>query len=184
MAKCPASGEGSSTATLAAIYRDDRRGSQVRGFATDTLADYLSDDAEGLFDLLADANAKQFAPIFDKLTAHQDRAIALGNAEVSKTLAQGCQRDRQRSFGHASGECRRDAVADECLRASLAFAETQPRSTSSQLHHPLAELHGAAIQRRSLLATNRKPMSPSSEPCCFAWASSASRSCQRKYGTR
>ncbi|MGE0758275.1 MAG: SUMF1/EgtB/PvdO family nonheme iron enzyme, partial [Pirellulaceae bacterium] len=73
------------TGPLAAIYRDAKQGEQVRGFATDTLADYLSDDAGGLFDLLADANEKQFAPMFGKLSDHRERAISLGNAEVSKT---------------------------------------------------------------------------------------------------
>ena len=73
------------TASLAAIYRDPSRDTQVRGFAADTLADYLSDDAEGLFDLLADANEKQFAPMFGKLSDHREKAIALGNAEVNKS---------------------------------------------------------------------------------------------------
>jgi hypothetical protein len=74
------------TAPLAAIYRDITKGEQVRGFATVTLADYLSDDADRLFDLLADANEKQFGPMFGKLTTHREKAITLGNAEVSKTL--------------------------------------------------------------------------------------------------
>ncbi len=46
------------SAPLAAIYRNDNKGEQDRSFATDTLADYLSTDAGGLFDLLADANQK------------------------------------------------------------------------------------------------------------------------------
>ncbi len=74
------------TASLATIYRDANKGEQVRGFATDTLADYLSDDAEGLFDLLADANEKQFAPLFGKLTGQRDKAIALGNDEVANSI--------------------------------------------------------------------------------------------------
>ena len=73
------------TAALVVIYRDANKGEQVRGFATDTLADYLSDDADGLFDLLVDANETQFAPMFEKLTAHQEQAVALGTAEVAKT---------------------------------------------------------------------------------------------------
>ena len=74
------------TAPLAAIYRNDNKGEQVRGFATDTLADYLSDDADGLFDLLADANQMQFGPVFDKLALHEERAVELGNIEVSREL--------------------------------------------------------------------------------------------------
>ncbi|MCH7685356.1 MAG: SUMF1/EgtB/PvdO family nonheme iron enzyme, partial [Planctomycetes bacterium] len=76
------------SAPLAAIYRDGKKDVQVRGFAADTLADYLSDDAEGLFDLLADANEKQLGPMFGKLSKHRERAIALGNAEVAKTSKQ------------------------------------------------------------------------------------------------
>lgn len=72
------------TTPLAAIYRDASRDTQVRGFAADTLADYLSDDAEGLFDLLADADEKQFGPIFSNLTDHHDTAIDLGNSELNK----------------------------------------------------------------------------------------------------
>ena len=73
-------------APLAAIYRDEKQGEQVRGFATDTLADYLSDDAEGLFNLLIDANEKQFGPIFGRLMLHREDAITLGNAQFNKTI--------------------------------------------------------------------------------------------------
>ncbi len=71
---------------LAAIYRDDQMGEQVRGFATDTLADYLSDDAEGLFDLLADANETQFRGLFDKFAAHGEQAIEIASHEINRTL--------------------------------------------------------------------------------------------------
>jgi formylglycine-generating enzyme required for sulfatase activity len=73
-------------APLAAIYRDIEQGEQVRGFATDTLADYLGDDAEVLFALLADADEQQFAPMFGRLTPHREQAVALGNAEVARTI--------------------------------------------------------------------------------------------------
>ena len=81
------------TEPLAAIYRNDNKGEQVRSFATDTLADYLSDDADQLFDLLADADQRQFPVIFDKLTAHQKRAIELGNAEIAKSLPHDASED-------------------------------------------------------------------------------------------
>ncbi len=73
--------------SLAAIYRDQARGEQERSFATDTLADYLSHDPDRLFDLLADAEERQFQPIYDKLDAHRERAIELATAEVAKSLA-------------------------------------------------------------------------------------------------
>lgn len=83
------------TDPLAAIYRNDNNGEQVRSFATDTLADYLGDDADQLFDLLADADQKQFPFIFDKLTAHQERAIELGNAEIAKSLPYDASEDNK-----------------------------------------------------------------------------------------
>jgi formylglycine-generating enzyme required for sulfatase activity len=76
------------TSSLTTIYGNPAAGEQVRSFATDVLADYLSDDAGRLFDLLADSNEQQFGTIFDKLTAHQQQAIELGNAEVARTFAE------------------------------------------------------------------------------------------------
>ncbi|XZE52195.1 protein kinase domain-containing protein [Planctomycetaceae bacterium SH139] len=81
------------TAPLAAIYRDANKGEQVRGFATDTLADYLSDDSKGLFDLLAAANEKQFAPMLGKLTNHRKKAITLGNSEVANSIPKDASED-------------------------------------------------------------------------------------------
>lgn len=74
------------TAPLAAIYRSDEEGEMALSFATDTLADYLSDDAEGLFKLLTDASQKQFGTMFNKLAVHRERAVELGNAEIAKVL--------------------------------------------------------------------------------------------------
>ncbi len=71
---------------LATVFRDPDAGEQVRSFATDTLCDYLRNDPDALFDLLADADQKQFGPLFDRLAIHQERAIELGNTEVLKPL--------------------------------------------------------------------------------------------------
>jgi len=70
---------------LATIYRNPEAGEQVRSFATDTLSDYLSADADGLFSLLADSSEQQFGVVFGKLSDHQERAIELGTTEVTKT---------------------------------------------------------------------------------------------------
>ena len=72
------------TTPLATIYRDASRSDQVRTIATETLADYLRDDAERLFDLLADATETQFSTIFDTLAVYQTQAIELGVAEIAK----------------------------------------------------------------------------------------------------
>ncbi|MDG2222409.1 MAG: SUMF1/EgtB/PvdO family nonheme iron enzyme [Rubripirellula sp.] len=77
---------GQLTDSLSVIYRDHDRDSQVRAFATDILADYLSDDADDLFGLLVDSNEKQFEPMFSKLQNHQDRAKKLADAEIAKSL--------------------------------------------------------------------------------------------------
>lgn len=76
------------SAPLVAIYRNDKHGEQARGFATDALVDYLSGDADKLFDLLAVANDKQFDPIFTKLADCREQAIELGHAELAKAPAQ------------------------------------------------------------------------------------------------
>ena len=72
------------TEPLVAVYRSEQAGEQVRFFATDALADYLSDDAEALFDLLADADERQFPFLFHKLERHGTRAIELAHAEIAK----------------------------------------------------------------------------------------------------
>lgn len=69
---------------LGSIYRDPTAGEQARSFATDTLSDYLSDDADGLFDLLADASLKQLPAIFARISEFEAEAIELGNAEIAK----------------------------------------------------------------------------------------------------
>ena len=71
---------------LGNIYRDDGAGEQARGFATDTLVDYLRDDPDGLFDLLADAEEQQFSAVFERLQTHRDRAVELAEAEVAETI--------------------------------------------------------------------------------------------------
>jgi len=81
------------TDPLAAIFRNDNEEEQVRSFATDTLADYLSHDPDGLFDLLVDAEQKQFLFIFDKLDTHRERAVELGKAEVGKSPASDASED-------------------------------------------------------------------------------------------
>lgn len=74
---------------LSAVYRDASYESEPRGLATHVLGDYLSGKAEGLLDLLADANKNQFNLIFGKITPYREQAIAFGLAEISKTVAKG-----------------------------------------------------------------------------------------------
>ena len=74
------------TVPLKAIFRDERAGEQERSFAADTLADYYSDDANQLFDLLVETNESQFKAIFGALGRHRLAAISRGIEEVSMPL--------------------------------------------------------------------------------------------------
>ena len=76
------------TDALTTIYVNPDAGEQVRSFATDTLADYWSDNPDGLFYLLANANEKQFGPMFNKLNLYREQAVSLGNAEVARAVAE------------------------------------------------------------------------------------------------
>jgi formylglycine-generating enzyme required for sulfatase activity len=69
---------------LAAIFRDPNQDALSRRFATETLADYLVNRQDELFNLLADSEQFQFVVVFNKLTLHKDRAIALAVAELAK----------------------------------------------------------------------------------------------------
>lgn len=71
---------------LGVIYRDNSRGEQVRSFATDTLGHYLSGDVDGLFELVMDAEPKQFAALFDRFAKCGDQAIAKLDNEVKHEL--------------------------------------------------------------------------------------------------
>ncbi|QDV43398.1 Serine/threonine-protein kinase PknB [Stieleria neptunia] len=72
-------------ADLGAIYRDKSQGEQTRNFATDTLADYLSDDVDGLFELLMDSEPNQFTALFDTFAKHRDQALVMLNEEVNRS---------------------------------------------------------------------------------------------------
>jgi hypothetical protein len=63
--------------------------------AAETLAEYRSDDAEYLFDLLADASNKQFLVILAKLMSHRGRAIELAEAELEKSLERVDESDKE-----------------------------------------------------------------------------------------
>ena len=68
---------------LTMIYKDGQQREQVRLFATDTLADYLSNDPDRLFELLADGTEPQFRVIYDKLSGHREQAITLAETEIA-----------------------------------------------------------------------------------------------------
>ena len=77
------------TSALAAIYRNSAAGEQVRSFATDTLVDYWKDHPEGLFELILDADERQFPVVFNRLNLHREQAVLLGVSAITETPADG-----------------------------------------------------------------------------------------------
>ena len=73
---------------LSATFHNETEREQLRSFATDTLTDYLSNDVDRLYELLADAERQQFPLLFHKLTAHGQRAIDLATAEIARIVPQ------------------------------------------------------------------------------------------------
>jgi formylglycine-generating enzyme required for sulfatase activity/tRNA A-37 threonylcarbamoyl transferase component Bud32 len=69
---------------LTSIFRGKNQDPLSRRFATETLADYLSNRADALFDLLADSAQFQFGVVFNKLTLHKDQALGLAQDELAK----------------------------------------------------------------------------------------------------
>jgi len=80
---------------LASIYRDANQSEQFRSYATHTLADYVAELPDELFDLLADAEQFQFPLLFGKLGMHKDTAVALAHAELSKRAPEEATEDQK-----------------------------------------------------------------------------------------
>jgi eukaryotic-like serine/threonine-protein kinase len=68
---------------LGKIYRDPTQENLSRRFATETLAEFVADRPDGLFNLLADAEQFQFTVMFARLTPYKERAVALAAKEVA-----------------------------------------------------------------------------------------------------
>jgi serine/threonine protein kinase/formylglycine-generating enzyme required for sulfatase activity len=71
---------------LSAIFRGTNRSEASRIYATETLSEFASEQPEQLFDLLADSELFQFPLLFERLTAHGDRAAALATAELAREI--------------------------------------------------------------------------------------------------
>jgi formylglycine-generating enzyme required for sulfatase activity len=83
---------------LASICRDKDQPRQARLYATETLADYASDDPNILFNLLADAEAFQFPVLFGKLIIHRQEAVALARQELAKPLGDNANEDEREAL--------------------------------------------------------------------------------------
>jgi serine/threonine protein kinase/formylglycine-generating enzyme required for sulfatase activity/tetratricopeptide (TPR) repeat protein len=71
---------------LAQVCRNRQRPESERAFATNILADYATDQPSILADLLMDADDKQFAVLFPKLSGHGEKGAAFLYAELNKQL--------------------------------------------------------------------------------------------------
>ncbi len=80
---------------LVAIYHDPRQDHQSRVYATETLAEYASDEPRTLFDLLADAEAFQFPVLLEKLAAHQREAVELARLETIQQFSDTASEDEK-----------------------------------------------------------------------------------------
>jgi serine/threonine protein kinase/formylglycine-generating enzyme required for sulfatase activity len=83
---------------LTSIFRDTTQDALSRRFATETLADYLTDHLDELFNLLADSQRFQFVVVFNKLVPYKDRAIALAVKELAKRPAEKATEPEQEAF--------------------------------------------------------------------------------------
>jgi formylglycine-generating enzyme required for sulfatase activity/energy-coupling factor transporter ATP-binding protein EcfA2 len=95
-------------APLSTTFRDKKKQESERSLATSILADYASDDPDLLADLLVDSEEKPFAVLFDKLKAHQERAVPLLEAELDRKPAPDATADAQ---DHLAQRQARAAVA-------------------------------------------------------------------------
>ena len=71
---------------LTAAHRSKEKPEVERSFATTILADYAADNPNVLANLLMDADEKQFAVVFPKLSEHGEKALALLIGEIDKKL--------------------------------------------------------------------------------------------------
>jgi formylglycine-generating enzyme required for sulfatase activity len=69
---------------LSSIFRDTKQTEQARIYATETLAEYLVEQPDELFELLADSEQFQFALLIDKLTRQREKAVTLAQKELSE----------------------------------------------------------------------------------------------------
>ena len=149
---------------LGAICRDTAEKGQSRMYATETLADYAADDPHALFDLLADAEQFQFRVIFGKF-ASQQQAIALARQELEKQPGEKASEDEKEALAKRQGNT---AIAMYLMgdHESLSRLEVQSRSTSPQLHHPLACTVGRRSRNnhRAARRRTRRVDSPSVAP--------------------
>jgi serine/threonine protein kinase/formylglycine-generating enzyme required for sulfatase activity len=85
-------------APLAAIFRDAQRRETERSLAAEILADYATDQAQLLADLLMDAGDKQFAVLYPRVERHGDVARTQLLAELDRHLSPQATDDLKEGF--------------------------------------------------------------------------------------
>ena len=87
------SGDAKLLSPLGAVFRDAQRRETERSLATDALADFAAARPEVLVELLLDADEKQFAVLFPKLSDYGERFSLLLASEISKELPRAAPED-------------------------------------------------------------------------------------------
>jgi hypothetical protein len=152
---------------LGKIYRDPTQEKLSRRFATETLAEFVADRPDGLFNLLADAEQFQFTVMFARLTPYKERAVALASEELAGKISETANENEKERLAKRQAN---SAVA--LLRLGVAEhvwpllkASDDPRVRSYIIHwlsplegDPQAILHRLEIEpevtiRRALVLT-------------------------------
>jgi formylglycine-generating enzyme required for sulfatase activity len=74
------------TGPLSDVFRNGRRPKEDQTWATSILADYAADQADLLFDLIQDADERQFAVLYRTLAPYQEQAVAAMDETVAADL--------------------------------------------------------------------------------------------------
>jgi hypothetical protein len=114
---------------LAVIYGDTTQEKLSRIYATETLADYVADRPDELFDLLTDAELFQFPVLIDKLSVHKDKAVALAYEETCKQPPLAASEDQKELLANRQANV---AVQAGTPGPGLAITPVQSRSEGSQ----------------------------------------------------
>jgi formylglycine-generating enzyme required for sulfatase activity len=86
-------------APLEVIYRNPNRRETERSLATDVLAEYAAEQPRVLAELLMDADDKQFAVLYSRLTAHGDRGMIPLQEAIDRRLPPDAGEDAKEQLG-------------------------------------------------------------------------------------
>jgi formylglycine-generating enzyme required for sulfatase activity len=131
-------------APLAAIFTDDRRPDGERSVATVILADFASDDAPTLANLVTEADPKNFAILLPKALAYSSLVVPLWSSELEKAL----------KHAGPAGQSERDKDREAARGARAAIALLRSGEAESVWPHLR---HGVDSRLRSFIVSWLRP---------------------------